>query len=136
MAATPTNAAFLAAIQAISVTGVTKHYDYPPLSLNTGDLPAAFPLLPTAGQREPLATCMPLSKTRNIGFVICVEALGQDVQELNYGKLAPLLDYLETALDALTIANFIEYDITTTTEFAVAGNNYWTIVADIRARSA
>ena len=137
MATTPTNAAFLTAIQGITVTGVVKHFDYPPLSLNTGDLPAAFPLLPNAGQGEPLATCISLSKTRNIQFVICIEPVGQSVQVLNYGKLTGLMDNLETKLDALkdVIANFIEYDINTTTEFAVADINYWTIVADVRARS-
>jgi hypothetical protein len=79
---------------------------------------------------------MSLSKTRGIGFVICVEPVGQETQAVNYGKLAALMDNLETVLDAMTIANFIEYEITTTTEFAVAGTNYWSIVAEISARSA
>lgn len=136
MADNPTNVAFLAAIQAMSVTSVAKHYDFPPLSLSAGDLPAAFPLMPVSGQGEPLATCLDLSKTRSIGYVICVEALGLDIQELNYGKMAALMDKLETALDALAIANFIEYDIITTTEFGVGKNNFWSIVADIRTRNA
>jgi hypothetical protein len=46
------------------------------------------------------------------------------------------MDNLETALDALTIANFIEYEITTTAELAVAGGTFWAIVVEISARSA
>ena len=37
---------FLAAIQAMHVTGLTRHYEEPPGSLSTADLPAGFPLMP------------------------------------------------------------------------------------------
>lgn len=131
-----TNAAFLAAIQAISVTGVAHHYDYPPLSLNTGDLPAAFPLMPSGAMGEWITSCIATNKTRAIAFVVCVEPVGQDLQPMNYAKLAALMDNLETALDALTVSNFIEYEISTTAEFDVAGINYWAIVANISSREA
>ena len=136
MAATPTNVQFLAALNAMSITGVVKSYSQPPLSLSTGDLPAGFPMVLSSGQGELLSTCIELSKTRSAGYAICIEPIGQGTQVLNYARLAPLLDAFETALDGLTIANFIEYNLITTTEFQVAGNNYWTIVAEINARSA
>ena len=134
-----TNAAFLAAIQAMTVTGVTRHYDQPPLSLNTADLPAAFPLMPGGALGGRTVTCIAKDKARSIDFVVCLEAVGQGTQTQNYGLLAAAMDNLETALDALgvpgggSVANFIEYDIEAQI-FAVAEQAYWAIVAQVTAR--
>ena len=135
MPSPPSNATFVAAIQAMTVAGVNKHFDYPPQSIVAADLPVAFPLMPSGILGERVMSCIDGNKTRAIGYVICVEAVGLDVQSLNYGKLAELMDNLETALDALTIANFIDYEISATAGYAVAGNTYWAIVAEIRGRS-
>lgn len=129
-----TNAAFLAAIQGMTVTGVKKHYNHPPPSLVEADLPAAFPLMPSASLGEWAMSCIASNKSRGIGYVICVAPLTKPTQPINYGQLAGLMDALETKLDALTVMEFIDYEITTTTEFAVAGINYWSIVATVSGR--
>ncbi len=134
-----TNAAFLSAIQGLTITGVTRHYDEPPASLSTADLPAAFPLMPSGALGEKALSCFAQNKTRSIGFVICLEAVGQGTQPQNYGLIAARMDNLETALDALeksqggTLANFLEYEMGAEI-FEVAGNAYWAIVATVNAR--
>jgi len=134
-----TNAAFLAAIQALIVSGVTTHFDEPPRALSTAQLPAAFPLMPSGAMGEKVLSCWSQNKTRSIGFVIAIEAVGQGTQPQNYARLAALMDNLETALDGLeksqggTLANFIEYDIAAEI-FEVAGNDYWSVVATVSAR--
>jgi len=129
-----TNAAFLAAIQAMSVTGVTKHFDEPPPSLNTADLPAAFPLWPSATFPDMITSVISDGKTRSIGFAICVEASGQGTNAQNYTQYAALMDNLETALNTAlyTAANYYTFEMSTRPDFAVGDNIYWTIVAIVR----
>lgn len=134
MTAFPTNAAFLAAIQAMTVSGVSRHYDEPPASVDLSDGYAAFPLMPDSARGEQFSTCINNSRTRAITFVVLVEATGQATQAENYGKIAAVMDNLETALDALTIANFIEYDITTSGNYPLGGQEYWAVIATITAR--
>ncbi len=134
-----TNAAFLTAIQAMTVTGVSRHYEEPPRKLSTADLPAAFPLMPSGALGEKSLSCYDTNKTRSIGYVVAIEPVGQGTQAENYGQLAAVMDNMETAFDALeksqggTLANFIEYEIAAEI-FAVAGIDYWSIVATISAR--
>lgn len=134
-----TNAAFLSAIQALTVTGVTTHFDQPPLSLSTAQLPAAFPLMPGGALGDKSVSCWAQNKTRNIGFVVCIEAVGQGTQVQNYARLAGVMDNVESALDGLeksqggSLANFIEYSIDADI-FEVAGNAFWAIVAQVTAR--
>jgi hypothetical protein len=133
-----TNAAFLASIQAMTVSGVSRHYDEPPASIDIAAGPAAFPTMMDAGRGEMVTTCVDMSKVRNIGFVILVDATGQGTQSQNYGKLAALMDALETSLDGLTPGtfNFIEYSITTTGNYSLGGSEYWAIIASITERDA
>lgn len=129
-----TNAAFIAAIQAMTVTGVTKHYDEPPASI--GALPAAFPGMPGGGRPELIVSCVNNNKRRNIQYIIVVEATGQSRQKEKFGQLAALMDNLETALDALSVGSFIEYDLTTTGNFPIGEAEYWAIIADITVEDA
>jgi len=130
------NAAFLAAIQAMTVTGVDRHYDFPPGSVDLSKGYAAFPLMPSSVMGERVSTCINQSKTRSIGYVVIVEATGQGTQEQNYDKLAAAMDNLEAALDALTPAtiNFLDYEMTTTGDYLIGSSAYWAVVATITAR--
>jgi hypothetical protein len=132
----PTYANFITAIQGMTVTGVNKHFKQPPTSIVAADLPVAFPLMPSGSLAERLVSCRDNNKIRSIGYVICIEAVGLDIQSIKYSKIGGLLDALETALDGLTIANFIDYSLTAVGGYEVAGNTYWAIMAEITARSA
>lgn len=118
------------------MTGVTTHLDYPPASIQPGDLPVAFCLPPGAGLGEYVVTCINENRTRTMGFVICLEAVALDNQEVNYDLIAPAMDNLESALDtALTsTANFYEYSMETGT-YPVGGTDYWAVIAEVTVRS-
>jgi len=119
----------------MTITGVDRHYDEPPASVDISSGECAFPLMMEATQGELVSTCLDMSKTRSIGYVIVIDAAGQGTQAQNYAKFAALMDNLETAIEALTIANFIDYEITTTGDYPIGGSNYWAIVATLTARS-
>lgn len=134
-----TFADFLTAVQAIAVSGVTRAYDEPPNSLNTADLPASFPMLPSGGIGEKLVSCWSQNEFRTIRFAIAIEPTGQSTQATKYGQLAALMDSAGDAFKALersqggTLAVFVEYDIEAAI-ITIAGNDYWGIVSEIRAR--
>ena len=129
-----TNAAWVSAFQALTVTGVTRHYDEPPAAVSTADLPAAYLRQPGGDLPGLTISCKSSNKTRSIEYVLLVEPVGQGTQSQNFGALAALMDALETALDALTVSNFIEYDIEAGALVDVAGIQYWSIVANVRGR--
>ena len=135
MPSLPSNADFLSLIQAMTISGVERHYDYPPESIDIADGECAFPLLPSAEQGELVSTCIDQSKARAIDYVIIVDAAGQGTNAQNYAKLAALMDALEDALDALAV-NFVQYSITTTGNYTIGGADYWAIVASITASEA
>jgi len=137
-----TNAQFVAALQAMSVTGIAagSHYDQPPAALNTADLPCAFPLLPSSELGDTLLSCVARNKRRSMQFAVVFEAAGQGTIAQNYALIAGHMDNLEAALDGLavhgggTTANWVDYTLTTGTVMDVAGTEYWAVVADITAR--
>jgi len=134
MPAMISNATFIAAIQAMAVTGVTRHFDDPPESLSTADLPAAFPLWPAAGLGDMPTSCIDTGKTRTMGFVICVEASGQGTNATKYAQFAALMDNLESAIATSfsTAVNFYTFEYNTVPGYPVGDQTYWAIVATIQ----
>lgn len=125
-----TNAAFISAIAGLSVTGVTAAKTSPPNAVNTADLPLSFPTLPNGERREAITSCVAGSKARRMGFVILLEPVGQNTNAVNYGLLGAQMDNLETALDALTATNFLEYEMRAVImPFGAA--EFWAIEAEI-----
>lgn len=133
-----TNAEFIAAIQGLTVSGVTRHYDEPPASLDLTAGAVAFPTMPNGERGEMVTSCADMSKTRSMGYVIVLIPTGQGTQAQNYARLAALMDALEDALDALTptMFNFIEYSISTTGNYPVGSSDHWAIIANITERDA
>lgn len=137
----PTNKAFLDAVQGLTPQGVRRIYAEPPRQVNTAELPVSFPLMPSGSLGEKSVSCYSTNKTRSIGYVVCLEPVGQGTQPQNYALLATTMDHLETALDTLEksqdavdgVANFIEYDISAVI-FTIAGTDYWAIEATVSAR--
>ena len=133
-----TNAVFIAAMQAMTVSGVSRHYDEPPASIDIADGPAAFPAMPTSERGEMITSCVDSSKQRNMFYVIIIEGTAQGTQSQNYGKLPALMDALETSLDALTPSTFDFLDYATTTEgnYPIGDSEYWAIIATVTMRDA
>ena len=133
-----TSTAFRNLLQGMSVTGVTRHYDYPPRSLNASDLPAAFLAPPvTAGLSGRLSSCVNDSKARSARFIVCLQPIMLDTQEINYDLLDPMIDNLESALDN-TLDNpayFYDYEMSGGV-FDVGGTSYWSVITTVNIRSA
>lgn len=135
---TVTNAAFVSAMQGITVTGVSRHYDEPPQSLKTADLPAAFPMPPSGDMLGNESTCSDGdNKVRSMRYIIAIEAKGQGTNATNYAQIAALMDNLETALDAVHTSSGFVFPLTysiTSGAFGVAGSEYWSIIATVTGR--
>ncbi len=123
-----TNAQWLAGIQAMSVTGVTKTYSYPPTSLNTADLPAAWPHQFDMGLNNIISSCSDLNKARTCNYFIALEPTPQSTQSANYEAMIAMVDNLETAIQALTVMEFVTFTIRSVI-VTVAGNEYWGLEA-------
>jgi hypothetical protein len=132
-----TNVQWLDAIQALRPTGVTRFYAQQPRSLTTSDLPAAWPMLPSVSRGEPLATCGDGEKVRTLGYMVAINPINQDIPSENPEAAAPIVDALETAFETLeSTMIFIEYEIATSAEIAVAGTAYWGLECTVTGRNA
>ncbi len=128
-----TNAQWLAGIQAMSVTGVTKTYSYPPTSLNTADLPAAWPHQFDMNLNNIISSCSDLNKARTCNYFIALEPTPQSTQSANYEAMIAMVDNLETAIQGLTqtatpVMEFVTFTIRAAI-VPVAGNDYWGLEA-------
>jgi hypothetical protein len=129
-----TNSTWYTAFAALSVSGVKRHYDEPPQAISTADLPALYIQAPGGSMPGWTVSCRASNKTRSITVVILVEPVGQGTNKQTFAASPALADALETALDALTVTNFIEYDLTIGAGVEIAGIVYWAIVATVRGR--
>ncbi len=123
-----TNAQWLAGIQAMSVTGVTKTYTYPPTSLNTADLPAAWPHQFDMSLGNIISSCSDLNKARTCNYFIALEPTPQSTQSANYEAMIAMVDNLETAIQALTVMEFVTFTIRSVI-VTIAGGEYWGLEA-------
>lgn len=135
MAGPTTYAAFVAALAALSPSGVTRKFSNPPASLGTADLPALWPQLPSGNEPAftfeggggwPVLSC---------GLVIAVEPVNQNTQPANYAAMVTMMDSLSTALRAADIGRSqITWSIAGNAQVDVAGTTYWAVIATVEAR--
>lgn len=137
MPAMISNAAFMSAILALSVSGVSRTYDEAPASIDISNGYAAFPLLPGMARGAQVSTCIGQSKSRAIGYVVVLEATGQSTQAEKYALIGAALDNLEAALDSLapSVVNFIEYTIDVSGNYPIGDSQYLALIASITARA-
>lgn len=122
-----TNAQWLSAWKALSITGVTA-LTTPPASLDRVDLPAGWPQDLTARLGVVLATCLDANMQRTMVYHIAIGAVGQKTLAINYDATAALMDNIETAVKALRtggLVNFIEFTVLLTDKIIVAGIPHW-----------
>jgi len=132
MTAITSYATFTTDLAALSVTGVTRKYTHPPTSLNTGDLPAMWPGLPSGD--EPMLTFQTKGgwPEMTCDLVVAVEPVAQNTQSANYSDMITILDNLSTALRASTIGRGpMTWMITGNVQVAVAGTTYWAVIATV-----
>ena len=126
---------FVDGLEALSITGVVRRYIHGPPSGATAvpDLPAlfiAYPQISAAGK-------LVFGQQGGTGelqaqLTILVEPVAQNYQARNYDKAVEMADSLEAALIemACSVGGVAGWSIRVT-EFVVAGQSYWAVLADV-----
>jgi len=125
-----TNAAWLAAIQALAVTGVNKRFTFPPTSLNTAELPASWPQPFGVDKNSIIISCDDLNKSRTCTYYVAIEPVPQNTQTANYEAMITMVDNMETAFDAMSVMEYVMYTIRSII-VTVAGIDYWALEATL-----
>lgn len=97
-------ATFVNNLTALSITGVTRSYTSPPKQVNTADLPALWPQLPSAENNIVTFTYERGLRQSRVDLIIAVEPYDQNTSIANFAKTITLLDNVESALYANAMA--------------------------------
>ncbi len=123
---------FVERMVGVQVVGVQRRFGAPPNQLSSADLPAQWPRLPD-GDSE-IATFgdeMGLDTLR-CDLVVCVEAVGQNTQPINYARCLQLVDGLQAALTtAARTDNVIDRWTLRLQAEMVGTTGYWLLVASV-----
>lgn len=127
-----TYTSFVAALAALTVTGVTRKYSEPPQQVNTADLPIMFTRLP-AGDEAPITGQGNGGwPTLRADLVILVEPYHQSKSSVNYTLALSLMDALSAALRASDLAGGpTRWSIETRLD-GVGDTPYWMIIANVQ----
>jgi hypothetical protein len=120
----------------LTITGVTRHYDEPPLSLNTADLPAAWPSIFAGGYDGDDWSCNELNEAHSMSFIIACEAVNQSRMPENYQLMVDLADAARTALNNIDVMTFIRPISIQAASINVAGNDYYGLTCTIEGSNS
>lgn len=136
MPSLPTNSAWVAAWQALTVSGV-KNLKTPPLSLDTAKVPAMWPELPQTSIGGLQVSCTNENKARQMVFHLAIEPIGQNTQAGNYENALKYMDALETAVDGLRgeTVNFLDYTLAMVADIYVGKETFWGFRVEATGRS-
>lgn len=129
---------FVNALEALSVTGVTKTYsEGPPRSLNTAQLPAMWVQLPWADDRPLTFGTQGGWPTLRAEIVIAYEVVAQSVQTANFTGTVTQIDNLNTAIRAAGATDFcksgVEWEVRQ--DIVLVGEyQYWAVIATVEGR--
>lgn len=93
----------VAALMDIEVTGVRRAFDYQPKQLNSGDMPALFPTLPTSTQTVTVLNGAGGLPSYQVTLMLVIEPVMQNQAPVTWEKAVSLLDALQSALMADTL---------------------------------
>jgi len=116
----------------MSVTGVTRAYDYTPDQLSTANMPSLFPRIPS--QRNGIVTFTGVSglDTVTVEMVAIVDATMQSTGEANFGATVALVDNLNAALKTEMAANQQIDGWEMRTDYLDIGTAvYWAVIATV-----
>ncbi len=129
-----TYAAFVDAIEALTVTGVAKTYQGPPASLSTADLPALWCQAPKGDEDAITFGTAGGWPTLTVDVYLAIEPAAQNLQAENFAAQVKMMDALAAALRGLVAGKApISWKISAVT-IVVAGTNYWGVIATVTGR--
>ncbi len=126
---------YVGALADMVVTGVRRRYAWPPAAINSSDLPAQWPQLPSGDEQLLMhGTDNGGDLTLSCQLVVALAPVAQNTQEANFTDTVTMLDNLTIALRALADAAF--GPLTWTIQMgsvSVAGHDYWAVLATVKA---
>jgi hypothetical protein len=130
---------FVNALEAVVVTGVNRRYgNGPPQSLNSSDLPAQWVQLPRGGDTTITFGSLGGWPTLAADFVIAVEAVGQNVTDVNFPLTVSMMDNVMSAFTSAETCGLFTKSVPTyeirQTVVQVAGIDYWAVIATVTGR--
>lgn len=132
-----TMSTFVNALEALSITGVTRTYQGPPRKLDTANLPAKWCQIPNSDEGALTFGTHGGWPTLVAEMVIAYEPVAQSLQEANFPATVTLLGSVNTALRAAgTTAlgkSHIEWSIRQDM-ITVSEVPYWAVIATVTAR--
>lgn len=125
---------FIDNIEALSVTGVTRRYTQGPPASEAAGCPFQYVRYPKGEQRGIVFGEGGGPPTMTAELVICVEAVGQNVQPENFDDTVDMMDNVNTAIRAAGLCwpgkSKAEWQIRMGID-TVAGTDYWAVIATI-----
>ena len=130
--------AWVNACNSLTVTGVKRSEKFPPLSINSADIPFKFLMLPSQDYQS-LTTCSDTNRIHTVQIAIATEAVGQSDQPTKYDGILTMVDNLNSALE--TNKSSIGWEVTWSIEaragqsdtppLFIAGVPYWGVLATV-----
>jgi hypothetical protein len=129
-----TYTAFVTALEALTVTGVTRKFTQgQPNSLNTADLPAQWVDLPR-GESVPATCAGDMTRTLTADLLVALEPVGQNTRPTNFDACVTMLDSLHTALDAADLGTDATPSWTSRLVFVTVNTiDYWAVSTEVTA---
>lgn len=123
---------FVAALSGLSVAGVRRTYNAPPVQLSTADLPALFTTLPQGNTAIDTLGGTTGLRSMSCMVVVAIEPVKQSMQLTNYTATMTMLDAVESTLKAAAASNrVIDRWTLEATETPIGDSLYWAIVATV-----
>jgi len=124
-------ALFASNLAGMTVTGVVRKYNAPPEQINHADLPCSYPRLPEAERETVTFTALTGLRGMAIELVVVVEAVSQNLSDVNFVAAVALLDALETALAANAMAYEVDRWSTRVEADVIGDTPYWLLVCRV-----
>jgi len=126
---------FVTNLAGLTITGVTKKNVFPPLALNTADLPTSWVEIPSGEEGAMTLTATGGWPIFRAALVVAVEAVAQEQQVTNWTSVLTMLDNVSKALRATVpgttlVRGGISWSIRVVIK-TVSGIDYWAVAADV-----
>jgi hypothetical protein len=126
-----TYTAYVAALATATVTGVTRQFTAPPAKLDTADLPASWPMLPSGTEGKMTFCSQGGWPQMTVDMIYALEPVGQSTGAANFTGTLALLDNLDTALRALRVGKSALTWNTSLQIVQIGNTAFWAVVANI-----
>ena len=126
---------FVENLSNLDVIGVHVREKFPPVSVNSADLPLMFPRLPSTNSLPLTFTDQGGWPTLRVDLVVLTKAVGEDVQEVNFTETLEMMDEIASALRTTTdLGNSkITFRIYQTV-IEVAGHDFWAVITEVEGK--